>query len=101
MFWLEVYQLYLDALEQDPLPHLRKLGFPRTVRVPFRQGHVDVPVRTQPEGGEHCALRFTVFAASDEPEPGQINRWCWYGEDAKENRPVLGEGVLLDEVDRW
>ena len=60
--WVEAYQRYLDAVEQDPSRSLEERWHtPRTVRVPFRQGHVEVLVRTQPDGREYCALRFTAF----------------------------------------
>ena len=100
-FWLEAYHRYLDAVQRDPCPSADKWDVERTVRVPLRHGHVDVLVRTQPEGREYCVLRFTVFPASEEPEPRQLDRWYWYGEDETETLPILGEGALLDERNRW
>ena len=101
-FWVEAYQRYLDAVEQDPSRSLEERWHtPRTVRVPFRQGHVEVLIRTQPDGREYCALRFTAFPAGDGPEPRQLGRWYWHQGDGQETRPVLGEAVLPDAVNRW
>ena len=100
-FWVEAYQRYLYAVEQDPSRSLDKWDVPRTVRVPFQQGQVEVLVRAQPEGREHSALRFTAFPAGGGAEPRQLGRWYWYEGDGQETRPVLGEAVLPDVVNRW
>ena len=88
-------------MERDPSRSLDKWDVPHTVRLPFGDGHVDVLVRTQPDGREHSALRFTAFPASNDPEPRQLNRWYWYDRVGKETRPILGEAALLDVVNRW
>ena len=101
-FWLDAYNRYLDAVQQDPSPSFDKWEAERTVRVPFQQSHVDVLVRPQPEGREFSVLRFTVFPASDDPEPPQLDRWYWHGNDRNETiPPVLPEGALLDHLNRW
>lgn len=100
-FWLDAYNCYLDEVQRDTSPSFEKWEVERTVRVPFGPGHVDVLVRMQPEGREHSALRFTVFPAGDGAEPRQFDRWYWHGDDEKEIPPVLGEGVLLDHLNRW
>ena len=100
-FWLDAYNLYLDAVERDPSRSLDKWEVERTVRAAFRDGQVDVLVREQPEGREYGALRFTVFAAGDGPEPRQLDRWYWHGQGEEGTPVVLGEGVLLDYVNRW
>ena len=98
-FWYQAYQLYLDEAECDPDRSLEKFDIPRTVRMPFNQGYVDVIVRVQPEPREYRIVRFTAFPADGEggPEVRQISRL--YNRD--EERPVLGEGALLDENGRW
>ena len=100
-FWLDAHNLYGDAVEQDPSQSLSKWDVPRTVRLPFGEGHVDVLVRTQPDGREFVAVRFTAFPAGEEPEPRQVGRWYWQGDDDKETRPILGEAALLDAMHRW
>ena len=74
-----------------------------TIRV-FLPGRdtFDVLVRVEPEAREHGALRFTVFPASDEPDPRQIDRLYFYGDrERKKMPPILGEGALLDYLNRW
>jgi hypothetical protein len=100
-FWLDAYNCYLDAVQRDPSPSFAIWEVERTVRVPFESGHVDVLVRMQPEGREHCTLRFTVFPAGDGPDPRQLDRWYFYGDEEKETPPILGEGALLDYMNRW
>ena len=102
-FWFQAYQAYQDAVTRDPSRSLEKFDYERTVRLPFRGGYVDVLIRVHPEPREYRVFRFTAFPASDGPEPRQIKRWYWsgYGDEEKEDRPVLGEGALLDESDRW
>ncbi len=98
-FWYQAYQLYLDATDRDPDPSFDKFDQPRTVRMPFKEGYVDVIARVQPEPREYRIVRFTAFPAAGEigSEVHQIDRW--YFDD--ENRPVLGEGAMLDENFRW
>jgi hypothetical protein len=100
-FWLDAYKRYLDALQRDPSPSFDIWEVERTVRVPSESGHVDVLVRIQPEGREHCALRFTVFPAGDGPDPPRLERWYFHGDEEKETPPILGEGALLDYMNRW
>ena len=96
-FWYRVFGLYLEAVARDPDPSFDKHEVERTIRVPFREGHVDVLVRCQPEPREFGVLRFTVFPASDGDGVREIPRR--YMRDA--SRPVLGEGALLDAYNRW
>ena len=100
-FWLDAYKRFEDKVEADPSRSFDKWEVARTVRVPFEQGHFDVLVRVQPEPREYGILRFTVFPASDEPQPRPIDPDYWYGDDAKEDRPVLAEAALLDYINRW
>ena len=100
-FWLDAYNRYLDAVQRDLSPSLTKWEVARTVRVPFEDDHVDVLVRIQPEAREHCALRFTVFPASDGHDPRRMDRWYFHGGKEKEIPPILGEGALLDYAHRW
>ena len=100
-FWLDAYELYMDEVERDPSRSFDKWDVEHTVRLPFADGHVDVLVRSQPDGREYGALRFTVFPASDGPEPHQLDRWYWFGDDGEKVPPVLGEAVFLDYMHRW
>ena len=43
-FWLNAYNLYLDAVERSPDRSLDRFFDAYTVRVPFGQGHVEVLV---------------------------------------------------------
>lgn len=97
-FWHRAYTLFLEAANRDPSPSLEKFDLPRTVRMPFKQGHVDVMIRVHPESREFRTVRFTVFPAGNEPEVAQVDRWYFYD---GESRPVLGEGALLNEGRRW
>ena len=99
-FWLDAYNRYLEAVQQDPSPSSGKWDIERTVRVPSRQGPVDVLVREQMEGREFSVLRFTVFPASDSPEPPQLERWYFHADDENKT-PVLAEGALLDYINHW
>lgn len=99
-FWYQAYQLYLDEAARDPDPALDiKYTRPRSIRMPFGEGHVDVIVRAQPESREYVIMRFTAFPTDgdDGSEAHQMDRW--YVHDEK--RTVLGEGALLDENVRW
>lgn len=98
-FWYQAYQLYLDEAERDPDRSLDKFDIPRTVRMAFNQGYVDVMARVQPEPREYRIVRFTAFPTDGEgrAEVHQIGRLYSHDED----RPVLGEGALLDENGRW
>ena len=101
-FWLDAYNRYLDAVRRlAPSPSFDIWVAARTVRVPFGSGHVDVLVRGEPEAREHGALRFTVFPAGDGPDPRQIDRLYFYENEEKEMPPILGEGALLDYMNRW
>ena len=100
-FWLDTYNRHLDAVQRDPSPSFAKWEVERTVRVPFQGGHVDVLVRMEPEAREHGALRFTVVPAGDEPDPRQMDRCYFYRNEEKEMPPILGEGALLDYMNRW
>ncbi len=99
----QAYLAYLDAVTADPSHSMKKFDYERTLRLPFREGYVDVLIRVHPEPREYRIVRFTAFPASDGPESRQIERWYWqrYGGDEKEDRSVLGEGALLDESHRW
>lgn len=99
-FWYQAYQLYLDEAARDPDPALDiKYTRPRSIRMPFREGHVDVIVRAQPESREYVIMRFTAFPADSEdgPDAGQSGWWYIHNEQ----RSPLGEGALLDENGRW
>ena len=100
-FWLDAYNLYLEAVLLDPSRSFDKWEVERTVRVAFGGGHADVLVRAQPDGREHSVLRFTAFPAGDGPEPPQIERWYWFESAEKEAPPLLGEAALLDHANRW
>ena len=99
-FWYQAYLLYQDAANQDPDRSLAKYDRPRSIRMPFGDGHVDVIVRVQPESREHRIIRLTAYPAEGEdgPHAVQTNR-RWYVDNEK--RPVLGEGAFLDENVRW
>ena len=100
-FWLDTYNRHLDAVRRDPSLSLDKWEVGRTIRVPFQGGHIDVLARVEPEAREHGALRFTVFTASDGPDPRQMHRWYFLINEEKEIPPILGEGALLDYMNRW
>lgn len=98
-FWYQAYQLYLDEAERDPNPSFGKFDIPRTVRMPFNQGYVDVIARVQPEPREYRIVRLTAFPSDggDGPDADEMSWW----HPSAENRPVLGEGALLDANIRW
>ncbi len=97
-FWFDTYNRYMDALRQDSFD---KWDIERTIRVPFKGGHVDVLVRLEPDGKEFSSLRFTAFPASGGPQPTEIERWYWYGNDKYDDSSKLPEAALLDSVNRW
>ena len=96
-FWFDAHTRWHEALHNDPKISFDSIDTPRTIRMPFRDGHVDVLVRNQPDGGEYFAVRFTAFPADEEPTPRQISRWYM----DEESRSVMGEGVLLDANFNW
>ena len=98
-FWYQVYQQYLHEADRDPSRSLEKCARPRTVRMPFKQGYVDVVARVQPEQREYRIVRFTAFPAEGEGESEAQQMDWWYR--GYENRPALGEGALLDDNVRW
>ena len=96
-FWFDAYTQWNEAIRNDLDVSFASIDAPRTLRMPFREGYADVLVRIQPEAHEHYAIRFTAFPADDETPPRQVSRWYI----DKENRPVLGEAVLLDANFHW
>lgn len=99
-FWYQAYQLYLDEAAQDPDRAWDiKLTRPRSIRMPFREGYVDVIVRAQPESREWVIMRFTAFPADGEDGPDAGQSGWWHPHDEK--RTPLGEGALLDTNMRW
>ena len=99
-FWYQACQLYLVEADRDPDPALDvKYTRPRSIRMPFREGHVDVIVRAQPESRDYVIMRFTAFPADGEDGPDAGQSAWWYPHDEK--RSPLGEGALLDENARW
>ena len=99
-FWFQTYRIYLDEAARDPDPALdTKYTRPRSIRMPFKGGLVDVIVRAQPDSREYVIMRFTAFPADGEdgPDAGLSGWWYVYNE----KRPALGEGALLDENGRW
>ena len=97
-FWHQVYRLFLYEADRDPDRSLEKYDVPRTIRMPFKQGYVDVIARVQPEPREYRIVRFTAFPADEEGGPeAQDERWYSEGE----SRPALGEGALLDDNGPW
>ena len=99
-FWYHAYQLYMDEAARDPEPALDiKYIRPRSIRMPFREGHVDVIVRAQPDSREYVIMRLTAFPADGEDgSDADQNGWWYVG---NEKRSALGEGALLDENGRW
>lgn len=96
-FWLEVYTRYEEALFSDPDNYLNAIERSRTIRMPFREGSVDVLVRCQPKPYEELIMRFTAFPVADGDEFKEISRSYWYDGP----REVLGEAALLDASNRW
>lgn len=80
------------ALANDPDVYMDKIQRARTIRIPFREGSVDVLVRCHPRPYEQLVMRFTAFHAADGDEFQEISRWYWYDGP----REVLGEAALLD-----
>ena len=76
-FWYQAYRLYLGEAERDPNPSWGKFDIPRTVRMPFNQGYVDVIARVQPEPRDYRIVRLTAFPADggDGPDGHQMSRW--------------------------
>ena len=99
-FWYQAYQWYMDEASRDPEPALDiRYTRPRSIRMPFREGYVDVIVRAQPDSREYVIMRFTAFPTGSEDGADADQSAWWYVENEK--RPVLGEGALLDENARW
>ena len=99
-FWYQAYQLYMDEAARDTDRALDiKYTRPRSIRMPFKGGHVDVIVRAQPESREYVIMRFTAFPADGEHGPDADQSGWWYVGDEK--RSPLGEGALLDGNMRW
>ena len=99
-FWYQAYQLYMDEAARDPERALDiKYTRPRSIRMPFREGHVDVIVRAQPDSREYVIMRLTAFPADGEDGSDADQSGWWYVHN--EQRPPLGEGALLDENGRW
>ena len=96
-FWLEAYKLFIEEARRGLNPRGNPFHVERTFRVPFREGHVDVLVRSQPEPREWMILRFTAFPSADEREVQQVDRFYM----SCESRPALGEAVLPDAGWRW
>ncbi len=96
-FWNHAYTLYLEEVDRDPSGSFEKYDIERTIRVPFRHGHIDVLARPQPESREERIMRLTAFPAGDEQEVRQVSR----GYRRNESRPILGEAALLDAGQRW
>lgn len=96
-FWLEVYTRYEEALLDDPDNYLNKIERSRTIRMPFREGSVDVLVRCQPRPYEELIMRFTAFPVARGDEFKEISRSYWYDGP----REVLGEAAPLDASNRW
>ena len=69
----------------------------RTIRRQFGGRLVDVLVRNQPDAREYRQLRFTPFAAEADEGVREIPGWYWRSDD----RPVLGEVLLVDYTNRW
>ena len=96
-FWHEVYELYAKALAEDPSRSFDAFDIERTIRRPFGGRQVDVLVRSHPDAREYQQLRFTAFPEDTDDDACQIPRWYWHSEE----RPVLGEAVLVDYSRRW
>ena len=96
-FWYEVYGLYAKALADDPCDSFDAFDIERTIRRKFNGRQVDVLVRSHPDAREFQQLRFTAFAADVDGGTREIPRWYQDGDD----RPVLGEAVLLDYSYHW
>lgn len=96
-FWWDVYELYAKALADDPCQSLDVFDIERTIRRQLGGQPVDVLVRSHPDAREFQQLRFTAFAAEADEGVGEIPRWYWRSDD----RPVLGEAVLVDYTNRW
>ena len=96
-FWFDAYNLWLEAIRNDPQGGFVAYESEHTFRMSCQHGDVDVLVRIEPEGREHPSLRFPTFPAADTPAPRPINRWYQYDE----TRAALGEAALLDVNNRW
>ena len=96
-FWFEVYELYAKALADDPNRSFDAFDMEWTIRRQFGDRLIDVLVRTHPDAREFQQLRFTAFAVDAHEGYRQIPRWYWHSDD----RPVLGEAVLVDYTNRW
>ena len=81
-FWQQAHALYEADLRRNPPEMFGNLE--RTVRAPFRDGHVDVYVRYQPEMSEYPIMRLTAYPAGDGAEPEPVDIYT-------ETRPRLGE----------
>ena len=84
-FWYEVYELYAEALANDPCKSFDVFDIERTIRRTFKGRQIDVLARSHPDAREFQQLRFTAFPAGNGEGDRQIPRWYWYEED----RPVL------------
>ena len=98
-FWRQAYLQFQREAESDTsIPEFIRYDVARTVQIPFRQEHIDVLVRCQPDPREYRIFRFTAFPAEDERQTLQVSGACRHlGED----RAILGEAALLDTGRRW
>ena len=96
-FWYEVYELHMKALADDPYDSFDVFDIERTIRRSLGDQQIDVLVRSHPDAREFQQLRFTAFPAANDVSDRQISRWYWHDDD----RPVLGEAVLVDYSNRW
>lgn len=91
-FWRDVYALYLEDVNRDPVRSFDQFHIARTVRVRFRERYFDVLVRSQPEPREELILRFTAFPADAGQQVRQVSR----SYRRHEVRSVIGEAALMD-----
>jgi hypothetical protein len=96
-FWYEVYDLYEKALADDSCDSFDIFDIERTIRRSLGDQQIDVLVRSHPDAREFQQLRFTAFPAGEDEGDRQIPRWYWHDDD----RPVLGEALLVDYAYRW
>ncbi len=93
-FWLQAFDGFQEAINRQPGGFLNNFDSPYTVRVPFRQGEVDVIVRVNDRPADTVILRFTAF----QTESSQDDR---LDERYERTRPRRPEAALLDYNSPW
>lgn len=61
-FWHQAYHQACDEAQRDPDRSSDKYDRPRSIRMPFKEGQVNVIVRAQPESRDWRIVRLTAYS---------------------------------------